>query len=425
MVTAFLITLFACLFLSVPIAFTLGLSSIVGMWMTHTLPMATVAQQVFINLNSFPLMSVPFFILAGDLMVTGGMSRRLVDFVYKIVGRLPGGLAIVAIITSMFFAAISGSAAATTAAIGAIMIPAMIARGYHNGWTSCNQAVSGALGVVIPPSIPLILYGVSAETSVGDLFLAGVLPGMFIGLSLILNAYFVSKKRGWLGDNKKYSIKEILISFKDAFLSLMMPIIVLGGIYAGVFTPTEASVIAVVYSFIISAFVYREINLKNIMPCLENAARTTATIMVIIGTAGMFGYFIAYVGIPMVISNFIMGITHNWIMYMIFVNVLLLIVGCFLNAAAAILILTPLLLPIALSYGIDPVHFGVVMIVNLAVGYVTPPVGMNLFVAAQISKMKLVDISKSLIPFMVILFIDMLIISYWPTLSLWLPNLMK
>ncbi|MDT8861007.1 TRAP transporter large permease [Alkalihalobacillus sp. MEB130] len=424
MIAIFFFSLILFLFLSVPIATSLGIATVIGLSLGETLPLTSVPQRIFVSLNSFPLMAIPFFILAGVIMQAGGMSRRLVNFATSLVGHATGGLAMVAIITSLFFAAISGSGAATTAAIGSILIPAMIAKGYDIGYASANQAVSGSLGVIIPPSIPLILYGVSAQTSVGDMFLAGIFPGLLITISLLITAYIISKKRGYHGVERK-NVTEIWSSFKGAFWAILMPIIVLGGIYAGVFTPTEASVIAVVYSLIVGLLIYREIKLKEIMKILENSAITTSVIMIIIGTAGLFSFFVSMVGIPDLIANFITNFTTNSIIFLLLINLILLLAGTVLDATAAILIFVPLLLPIALSFGIDPVHFGIIMVINLSIGYITPPVGINLFVAAKISNMKIVDISKAILPFLLILIINLMIITYLPTLSTWLPSLMK
>lgn len=424
MLLLFFISLFVLLFLSVPVAVSLGLATTLGIMMHETIPLMTVAQRIFISINSFPLMAIPFFILAGNLMQVGGLSKRLVNFASTLVGHMTGGLAMVAIITSMFFAAISGSGAATTAAIGAILIPAMIAKGYSVEFASANQAVSGALGVIIPPSISLILYGVAANVSVSDMFIAGFLPGLLITFSLLIMAYVVSKKRGYVGVEKS-SLKEIVISFNKAILALLMPIIILGGIYGGIFTPTEAAVVAVVYSFLVGVVLYREITFKQLVTTFIDSAATTAIVMIIIGTAGLFSFFISITGVPAILLDLITGIAPNAIVFLIIFNIILLIAGMFLEGAAAILIFTPLLLPVAINLGIDPVHFGVIMVVNLAIGLVTPPVGINLFVAAQISKLSFNKLSRAVVPFIVILIIDILIISYLPALSTWLPAVMK
>ncbi|MGE6613524.1 TRAP transporter large permease [Peribacillus sp. NPDC076916] len=409
--------------LGVPIAISLGFSSALVAGMGELAPLQLVPQQMFNAINSFPLMAIPFFILAGSLMQTGGISQRLVNFASSLVGHITGGLAMVVIVTSMFFAAISGSGAATTAAIGSILIPAMIAKGYDPNYASANQAVSGALGVIIPPSIPLILYGISAKQSVGDMFIAGIIPGVIVTISLLISAYIISKRKGYMGVEKA-SLMDIGKAFKSAILSLLMPIIVLGGIYGGIFTPTEAAVIAVFYSFVVGVFVYREIKWKDIPKIFRESSVTTAITMIIISTAGLFSFVLNRLKVPDLVSDMFLGVSTNVYIFIIIVNVFLLIVGMFMEAAAAILIFVPILLPVATSLGMDPVHFGIIVVVNLAIGLVTPPVGLNLFVASKISNIRIDQISKAIIPFVLILFLDVLIISLIPFFSTWLPSIM-
>ncbi|OKL36422.1 TRAP transporter large permease [Domibacillus mangrovi] len=424
MLPIFFISLLVLLFLSVPIAFSLGLSTVAGIWMHGSLPLDVVPQRIFVAINSFPLMAIPFFILAGNLMGAGGISKRLVNFASSLVGHFTGGLAMVAIVTSMFFAAISGSGAATTAAIGSILIPAMVARGYQIEYAAANQAVAGALGVIIPPSIAMILYGVAAEVSIGDLFLAGILPGLLITFSLLLSAYIIANRRGYVGEERK-SPAEVWTTFKSAILALLMPTIVLGGIYSGVFTPTEASVVAVVYSFIVGFVIYREITMKQLIETLQKSAVSSAIIMIVIGTAGLFGFFISITGVPDMVYALISDFVTNKYIFLIIVNVILFIAGMFLDGGAAILIFVPLLLSTAVTLGIDPVHFGVIMVCNLAIGLVTPPVGIDLFVVSQMTKLSVVKIGKAVIPLILILILDVLIISFFPPLSTWIPSLMK
>ncbi|PTL38370.1 TRAP transporter large permease [Alkalicoccus saliphilus] len=421
MILLFFISLFIFLFLSVPVAVALGLSTMLGIIMSQTLDLSIVPQRMLVSLNSFPLMAIPFFILAGGLMQSGGIAKRLIDFSTKLVGHFHGGLAMVAIVTAMFFAAISGSGTATVIAIGTIMIPAMIGKGYNTGFASSNVAVSGALGIVIPPSIPLILYGISAEVSISDMFLAGIVPGIIMGLSLLIYAYIYSKnhaKKNNLPKEPRCSFKDLLKSFVVAVPALAMPVIVLGGIYGGVFTPTEASIIAVAYAFVIG-FIYRELNFKKLVNTLINSSITTSIIMIIIGTSGAFSFFIQINGIPQMLSNYMGDITTNPYVFLIIINIFLLLVGMVIEGSAAILILTPLLLPLAVGMGIDPVHFGIIMVVNLAIGLVTPPIGLNLFAASQISKISISAISKSTIPFIIVMILAVLLISFLPIFSIW------
>ncbi|MBE1555535.1 TRAP transporter large permease [Sporosarcina limicola] len=424
MLLVFFISLFVLIFLGVPIAFSLGLSTVLGVLMHETLPLEIIPQRIFVSLNSFPLMAIPFFILAGNLMGAGGISKRLVTFASSLVGHFTGGLAMVAIVTSMFFAAISGSGAATTAAIGSILIPAMVARGYHVEYAAANQAVAGALGIIIPPSIAMILYGVAAEVSIGDLFVAGILPGLLITFSLLVSALIIAKRRGYVGEERK-SVPEVFDAFKKAILAILMPIIVLGGIYSGIFTPTEASVVAVVYSFVVGFVIYREISFPELVEALKGSAISSSIIMIVIGTAGLFGFYIGITGVPDMIYNAISEVITNKYTFLIVVNIILFLAGMFLDGGAAILIFVPLLLGTAVSLGIDPVHFGVIMVCNLAVGLVTPPVGIDLFVVSQLTKLSIVRIAKAVIPLVLIFILDVIIITFVPQLSTWLPSLLK
>ncbi|WP_447556131.1 TRAP transporter large permease [Vreelandella sp. EE22] len=409
-------------FIGVPIAFSLGLASAVTVWYGEMMPMLIVTQQLIGSVNSFPLLAIPFFILAGFLMQHGGISERLVNFSNTLVGGMTGGLAMVAIVTSLFFAAISGSGAATTAAIGSILIPAMISRGYPGAYAASNQAASGALGVIIPPSIPLILYAIAANVSVGDMFVAGIFPGVLVTTSLLLFAYIFARRNG-IGGNQKSTLKEVLQAGRKALLAILMPVIILGGIYGGITTPTEAAVIAVAYSFIVGVIVYREIKIKDLMRIFQDSAVTSAIVLSIIAAAGLYGRILQSLRVPSMVSDFVLSTISSPITFIIMANILLLFVGMFIEAAAAILIFVPILLPIAISFGFDPVHFGIIMVVNLAMGMFTPPVGLNLFVASQISKISVAKLTWSILPFVAIVLVNVLIISVIPALSTWLPSL--
>ncbi|QOR39067.1 TRAP transporter large permease [Billgrantia diversa] len=416
------LVLISLFIIGVPIAFSLGLASAVTVWHGDLMPLLVIAQQLIASVNSFPLMAIPFFILAGYLMQGGGISQRLVDFSNTLVGSMTGGLAMVAIVTSLFFAAISGSGAATTAAIGSILIPAMLSKGYPGSYAAANQAASGALGVIIPPSIPLILYGIAANVSVGDMFIAGILPGILVTLTLLLFAYFFAKANG-LGGNEKSSLKDVLRAGRKAILAILMPIIILGGIYGGIFTPTEAAVIAVAYSFMIGSVIYREIKLSSLVDILKQSAVTTAVVLSIIGAAGLYGRILQRLRVPDMISDFVVSAIDSPLLFIILANLLLLVAGMFIEAAAAILIFVPILLPIAIGFGFDPVHFGVIMVVNLAMGMFTPPVGLNLFVASQITNIGIARLTRAVLPFVGIVLINLMIISLLPFLSTWLPSL--
>lgn len=409
--------------IGVPIAVAMGLATTVSIIASGIFGLEVVPQQMFNALNSFPLMAIPFFILAGHLMHVGGISTRLVRFGNAIVGQITGGLAMTAVIASMFFAAISGSGAATVAAIGAIVVPAMLAMGYDRGFTAANQAVAGSLGVIIPPSIPLILYAVAAGVSAGDMFLASIIPGVIVASTLLLFAYAVSKRRGYVGLQEKPTAKEFFEAFRSSILALLMPIIVLGGIYTGIFTPTEAAVVAVFYAAIVG-LIYREMDFKKLSKALSDSAVTSGIVMLVIASAGLFAFYINVLGVPTDVVNFLTHLNLGVLGFLIIANILLLLTGMFIEAAAAILIFVPILLPMAESLGIDPVHFGVIMVVNLAVGLVTPPVGLNLFVASEVAKVGQVTIARAVVPFVGVMTLNIILVSALPQLSTWLPGLM-
>lgn len=405
------------LLIGVPITFALGLAAVTTIWEGSIMPLMIVPQEMIRSVNSFPLLAIPFFILAGNLMQEGGISARLVTFSKTLVGAMTGGLAMVAIVTSAFFAAISGSGAATTAAVGAILIPAMVTQGYSKPYAASNQAASGALGVIIPPSIPLILYAISANQSVGAMFVAGVLPGLLVVVSLLIYA-FVHARGMQTAPGEASSLREVALAGWKALLALAMPALILGGIYGGIVTPTEAAVVAVVYALLVGAVIYRELPLSAIPRILRSSAVTSAIVLSIIAAAGLYGRIILQLQVPTVISDFVVGAIQSPWLFILLVNVLLLLVGMFLEAAAAILIFTPILLPIATTFGFDPVHFGVIMVVNLAMGMFTPPVGLNLFIASGIARIGIPQIARGVVPFVLILLVDLLIISFLPWLSL-------
>ena len=417
------VVLVVCFALTVPIALSLGLTSAVVI-LQSDLPSIVIVQRLFTSIDSFPLMAVPFFILAGNLMGYGGISKRLIAFASTLVGPMAGGLGIVTIVACMFFAAVSGSGPATTAAIGSIMLPAMVASGYDKRFSSATIAAAGQLGVVIPPSIPMVLFGVAASASIGDLFLGGVFPGILIGCSLCLVMYITSKKRGYVG-SRSYSNAERWAALKDAFWALLMPLIILGGIYSGQFTPTEAAVVATVYSLFVGFFIYRELKLSDLKPVFCESAIVFSIIMILLSTAGLFGWVMAINDIPHALMEWFAGVVSGPITFFLLVNVMLLFIGMFFDGGATIIILAPMLVPVAKSFGIDPVHFGVVMVANLAMGYITPPFGVNLFVACELAKIKMEEMTRSIILYVAVLLADLMIISYFPALTLWLPSALR
>ncbi len=371
MVALMLILFVVGIFLGIPIALALGISSMLAINFLGDLPLMISGQMLYAAGDSFSLMAIPFFMLAGSLMGHGGLSRRLIDFADMFVGGLNGGLGTIAIVTSMFFAAISGSGPATVAALGAIIIPGMIKAGYESGYSSSLMATAGAIGIIIPPSIPMILYGVQAEVSIAKIFMAGMGPGFLIGGVLLILNYFTSRKNGY----KRPADEAAAKCGWDVIFSLAMPFIILGGIYGGVFTPTEASGVAVLYGFIVGAFIYRELNFKNIPIILVESAIGSAVVMLIVMCASLFSFVLVSQGAPQQLIAFITELTTNKILILLMINAFLLLAGCFLDASSAIIVLTPILLPLAVSIGVDPTHFGVIMVVNLAIGLITPPWG--------------------------------------------------
>jgi C4-dicarboxylate transporter DctM subunit len=418
MMTLLFVILILLFVINVPIAIALGLSSIIIFGISNDIPLLILPQKMFAALDSFPLMAAPFFILAGKLMEHGGISHRLVDFAKSLVGSLKGGLAHVSILSCMLFAALSGSASATTAAVGAILISSMVKAGYDRNFSAAIQAAGGTTGIIIPPSVPLVLYGVSAGTSISALFIAGILPGILIGLSLMLVAYIISYIKGYGSDSGKANFANIMSSFRRAFLALFMPVIILGGIYGGIFTPTEASVVAVVYGFIVGVFVYKELSLKVMRKILVESSITSSVILLIISTASIFGMLLTREQVPQSVANLFLSSDLSPILVILLINLFLLVVGTFMETIASIIILTPILLPVVMSIGMDPIHFGIIMIVNLSIGLITPPVGMCLFVAAQVGETKYEQVIKAIWPFLLMMIINVLIITFIPALSI-------
>ena len=406
------------LLLSVPIGIALGLSSLVTILYSGSLPLEFLAKELITSVDSFPLMAVPFFILAGEIMGKGGISDRLFRVANSLVGNKTGGFAIATIITCMFFAAISGSGPATVAAIGGIMIPAMVRQGYDKRFATAVVCAAGSLGVIIPPSIPMVIYGVVGSVSISSMFIAGILPGLLVGFALILYAYFYSKKMGYTGLNEKTSLSNIAKAVWDAKWALLIPVIILGGIYGGIFTPTEAAVVAVVYGLVAGLLLYRELKIKDLPSVFANSALTTATILIIVGTATAFGRFLTIERIPDQVAQAMLAISESPIVIILLITLLLLIVGCFMDTLAAIIILTPILLPIAVSIGYDPIHFGIIMVLNLAIGFITPPLGVNLFVGSGISGLSIEKLSKAIVPFFLVMLLTLFIVVFIPKISL-------
>ena len=408
--------------LSIPIAVAIGFSGTLGLFILGGSPMLIVPKEMFSAIDKFALGAIPFFILAGNLMEVGGISNRLVNFAKSIVGGMQGGLGMTCVMTCMIFAAVSGSSVATTFAIGAILIPALVKHGYPVNFAAALQASSAELGVIIPPSIPMILYGVSAEVSIGELFIAGVGPGMLIGFGLMFFVWCWSKYKGY-GKNDHLDRMSFAKATREAALALLMPVIILGGIYGGVFTPTEAAIVAVFYALIVGMGIYKEIKLRHLYPIFRKSVISSAVIMFIIANAGLFSFLITRAGVPEAIGDFLKAHLTSGVMFLLGVNAALFVIGMFIETSASIIVLAPILVPVAIKFGIDPVHFGTIMVVNLALGMITPPFGVNLFAACTVAKISLDQIVRELIPFVLAILMFLMIITYIPQISLFLRDL--
>ena len=421
MTSAMLITMVLGFALSVSVAVSIGLAAIVGIQASQA-HMLISAKEMFNAINKFPLAAIPFFILAGNLMETGGISRRLVEFAKSLVGGVQGGLPMTCVLTCMIFAAVSGSSVATTFAIGAILIPALIKHGYPTTWAAALQATSAELGVIIPPSIPMILFGVSAEVSIGELFIAGFGPGLLISGALMLFVWLYCKWQGW-GRNDGDGRLGVVAATRQAAWALLMPVIILGGIYGGIFTPTEASAVAVLYALVVGMLIYREIGVKDLYVTLRKSVVSSAVIMFIIANAGLFAFLITRAGVPEAIGHWLEEVLKNPAMFLLGVNAALFVIGMFIETSAAIIVLAPILAPVAQRFGIDPVHFGLIMVVNLALGMITPPFGVNLFAACTVARVSLDKIIRHLVPFVGVVLACLMVITYVPALSLALRDL--
>lgn len=418
----YILLLFVLFLIGIPICFSLGLVSLYGI-VDGAYPLTVVIQRLFTGADSIALIAIPLFILAGGLMVQGGISKRIVDFADALIGHLPSGLALVSILACMFFAAITGSAIAATAAIGGIMIPIMEKKGYDNTFSAPLIACGGSIGPIIPPSIPLLLYGTMANVSVGKLFIGGFIPGIIMGLGLMIYSYMIGKKRRYVGRETKASAREILTTGKDAVLALIMPIIIIGGILSGVFTATESGAIACVYALILGVFVYRELKLKNLFSLFVDCAKSTGQVLIVVACASLFTWVITVAQVPQTVSAFLSSAISNKYVLLLVINFVLLIAGTFIDTTSALVIFTPLFLPLVQAMGIDLIHFGLVMAVNLTIGMCTPPLGVCLFVSGSIANVSLKQQMRDLLPMLGVLLIVLLIITYIPGTVTLLPSL--
>lgn len=414
---------FTLVIIGLPVSVCLGISSIITIVIYHY-PMAILGGIVYSGIGKFTLLAIPFFVLAGVIMDYAGISKRLIRFAAVMVGHLKGGLAIVTVIVSAFFAAISGSGPATVAALGPTLIPAMEKAGYKRDWAAALVANAGNMGIIIPPSIIMVIYGVLSETSITKMFMAGIVPGLLFGLALIFTALWSLGKEKEIKKADKAPLKERLSACKDAFWGLMTPVIILGGIYGGVVTPTEAAGIAVVYGLFVGIFIYKEIKLKDMWNIMVDASVSSASVMFIVANASLFAWLLTSSQLATSMAQSLMSISSNKIVLILAMNVILIVAGCFIDSASALYIFVPMLLPVCKQLGIDPVVFGIFVTVNLAVGMSTPPVGVDLFVACNVANVKLNDISRQTIKFVLASIVVLLLASFFPQISLFLPRIL-
>lgn len=419
-----ILVLLICMLLGIPVAWSLIIASLSAIIADGGVPLAVMAQRLFTGADSFAMLAIPAFIVAGEIMSQGGISKRLIDFANALVGSICGALSLVTIVACTFFAAISGSATATTAAIGGMMYPEMVKRGYPKDYATAVQAIGGTLGPVIPPSAVAIFYANATGASAASLLIAGIIPGIISCGCLCFVAYLIAKKRKFPKDNY-FSLKLVVKEFRSALLGLLMPVIILGGIYSGIFTPTESAIIAVVYGLIVSVFIYRELDLRGIWNVLKNAVKSTANLMILVISAQLFGWLVAYFNIPGMAADALMGFAANKYIFLLLITLLLLVAGMFMEATAIVVIMAPILHPLALQFGLNPIHFGLVVVFLLSLGIATPPFGPSLFVACSISKEPVTKVSRQIMPFIGIQIVLALVLCYVPILSTWLPGLMK
>lgn len=409
--------------IGIPIGYALGISTLITLLVEGTLPLVVIPQRMFSGIDSFALLAIPFFILAGDIMNSGGLNKKIIRVANAFLGNIPGSLAIVTVVASMFFAAISGSAVATVAAIGGVTIPAMIKQGYPNDYAAAVASSASIVGPIIPPSITLIVYGAALQMSVSQLFVAAIVPGIIMSVSFVILAVVTAKIKNHPREEKS-SKEEKIDSIKDGMAALLMPVIILGGIFSGIFTPTEASVVSVVYSLLIAMFLYKSIKLKDLGKIFGRAAVSTSAIMLILATSKVLAWLVTVINLPTAIANGVLGFTTNPILILMLINVILLIVGCLMEANAAIIILIPVLLPLAQSAGMSQVTFGVLMTVNLCLGLLTPPVGASLLLGVDIAKARFEKSVIAMGPFFLVGLVTLLLVTYVPAITLWLPGLL-
>lgn len=415
---------FVLLLLMVPIGYAIGIATLLAILIAGdgTIPLLMITQKSITGVDSFPLMAIPFFMLAGNLMSGGGIAKRLINFFDSFMGLITGGLSMVTTVTCMFFAAISGSAVATTSAVGSFMIPEMHKRGYEDGFSASIAAAAGTIGVIIPPSVPFVIYGVATGTSITDLFKAGIVPGIGMGVALMVACYFLCKKHGFQVSKgkRKLSLRHVWTSFLDSFWALLSPIIILGGIYSGYFTPTEAAVVGVVYSFIVGRFIYRELDNAAAYEALRKTIVVNGSTTFMVGLSSAFAAYLSLAGIPRQLANAMLQITDNKFILLLLINLFLLVVGCLVDNIPATIILAPILLPVVESLGMSAITFGIMLTMNLAIGFCTPPYGIDLFVAQKISGVTMGQMLKYMWWFILALIIVLMLTTFWPAFTMFL-----
>ncbi|MCG8338625.1 MAG: TRAP transporter large permease [Proteobacteria bacterium] len=418
---AIFVTFVLLLLIGAPITLSLGASAMAGMLISGK-PMEGLVEIAYTSVNSFPIMALPAFILSGALMESAGISRRLVAVAEALAGPFTGGMAASTVLSCLFFGAISGSGPATTAAVGMLMIPAMVRHNYDRGYAGAITSSSGGLGVVIPPSIPMVIYGVAASESIADLFIAGFIPGVMLAVGLLTMNFFRSKQKGYQGDGEKLSVRKVNQTMKEGFWALLTPVIILGGIYTGFFTPTEAAIVSIFYTLFVGIFIYREIRVKAVMKALESTTWITGRVLIIMFTALAFGQLLTINKVPDLIAAGLLSLTDNIYLIWALIIFFLLFMGMFMETLATIMLVTPVLLPVMVTLGVDPIHFGVVLVCCCEIGFATPPLGENMFIASGVARTSIEKISVNALPFVFVSVLVVFIVAYVPTLTLWLPN---
>ena len=423
MTIALFLVLLTGLIIGVPIVASLALASAVGLLADVSLPITVLAQRIFVGLDSFPLLAAPLFILAGSIMEVGGISARITALAQALIGHIRGGLGMVVILATMIFSGVSGSSTADTAAIGSVMIPAMERRGYPKAFATAVVAAAGGMGILIPPSIIMIIYGLLTNTSIAALFVAGIVPGILTCVAGMVITYVIAKRENFPIE-ASFSLRELVVALGRSFWAIIMPVIILGGILLGFFTVTEAAVVAVVYGWIVAMFVYRELKWRDMPRILVESGVLTGIVMLVVGVAAVFGWLLTSQQVPLQVTKALSEISDNPLFFLFLINVSFLLIGCVFEVTAALIMTVPVLIPVALAYGIDPVHLGVVITANMGIGMVTPPVGICLYVACGISRVPMNTVIRALTPFLAVMIATLLLITYVPSITLFLPRLL-